>query len=281
MARSLLFVPGHSEKMLKKSLTMEVDEVVWDLEDSVPKIYKSLAREIITKVLCEYKLNQKPIWIRINSLDSKLITSDLRVIHPRIAGVILPKAESAHDITLLESKIMEIERVKGIAPGAIRINSILETPKGIWNALEIANSSRRLDAISLGAEDFTLHLGVDRTCEGIELNYARGRIVLAASIAGIHAIDSVYTDLNNENGLKKESELGRRMGFHGKFAIHPKQITIINQTFYPNEKSIILAKQIVSHFELAQKENLGVIKVEGMMIDLPIYKRAKLLLNQL
>lgn len=231
LTRSYLFVPGHREKMLKNSLKYNADALVWDLEESVPKIYKGIAREMICYYLDKVASAEKKIWVRINSLSVGVINTDLKVIHKNLTGIMLAKTETPDQIIELEQRIAYLEQKNELLPGSIKLHENLENALGVWNALGIACSTKRMEAISIGAKDFSHDIGVSRSKDGTELSHAKGRIILAAAIAKIHAVDTVFSDLQDVEGLQKESIYGKQMGFRAKFAIHPKQIPIINHVF--------------------------------------------------
>ncbi len=280
MIRSILFVPGNKEKMLGKSLGAGADSVVWDLEDAVPAAEKNEARRIIYKNLKELPAESVPVYVRINALTSNMLEADLEaIVHSNLYAVMLAKTETADDVVRLEEALVEIENKNGIEQGKIKIHCILETCLGVINAYSIASASDRVEGVSFGAEDFTLDLGTSRSKEGLELAHARGNTVLAAGAAKVAAIDTVYSDLSDEEGFVKECRLARQLGFRGKFAIHPKQVEAINREFSPSEKELEFAEKVVEAFARAQEANIGVITVDGKMIDQPVVEKAKQLLK--
>lgn len=280
ITRSILFVPGNKEKMVLKSLSLGADAVVWDLEDGVPLPEKDEARKTIRTALDTLQPGGAPVYVRINSLGANMLESDLKaVVHNNLYAVMLSKTEAPEEVERLENKLSELENKEGIRQGKIKIHCILETCLGVMQAYEIASSSLRVEGISFGAEDFTLDLGTSRSREGAELMHARGVVALAAGGAKVAAIDTVYSDLNDEEGLINECRLARQLGFRGKFAVHPKQIGVINREFSPSEKEIAFAEKVVEAFTRAQAENIGVITVDGKMVDPPIVERARQLIK--
>ncbi|MDR3289120.1 MAG: CoA ester lyase [Peptococcaceae bacterium] len=277
--RSVLFVPGHKEKMVVKSVNAEseTDGVVWDIEDAVPPSEKPAARQLIGKTLQE-GLPAKPVYVRVNALATKMTGEDLRaVVYPGLYAVMVPKVESKDDITAVSALLETLEQERGITE-KIKIHAIVETCLGVLKALEIVTSSDRIEGVSFGAEDFTLDLGTSRSREGIELAHARGLVVLAGAAAKVNIIDTVFSDLNDEEGLANECRGSRQMGFLAKFAIHPKQVPVINAAFSPTQAEIDFATRVVEAFAKAQAENIGVITVDGKMIDPPVVERARKLL---
>lgn len=279
IARSYLFVPGHKEKMLQKSLQCQADALVWDLEDAVPDVCKKEARDLILAHLRRLDHDVPSIWVRINNYKSKHFEWDLETLHPHLTGLILPKVESSKEIKLIEERLQTFEKDFRLPDGQIKLHASLETARGVWNALEIAESSPRMQGISLGAEDFTLDIGTERSRDGAELMYARGRIVLAAAVAGIAAVDTVFSDLQDKEGLRMESQLSYQLGFDGKFAIHPSQLPVIHRAFHPTPTQIAHAKKIHEAYEQDDGQ-MGVFQMDGKMIDLPIVHKAIQLLKR-
>lgn len=266
--------------MLAKSLASGADALVWDLEDGVPPAEKANARLTIRRALDALPAGSPVIWIRINSVVAGVLDEDLAaVVHPKLHGVLLSKAESAEQMQALDKGLAKWEKKLGVPSGAVRSHGILETAAGVASAQAIAKASSRVESISLGAEDFTLDLGTSRSKEGVELMYARGCIILAAAVARVQAIDTVYSDLQDEDGLAHESRLARQLGFRGKFALHPKQVAAINTAFSPSETELAFARKVVAAFAEAQSGPAGVIVVDGRMVDLPVAERARRLLE--
>ncbi len=266
--------------MVMKSLEVGTDALVWDLEDAVPLAEKDLARTTICTALTNLASTPKPIYVRINSLGTGMLQSDLtHIVHPGLYGVMLSKAESPSQVKELDHELTTLEAARGLPQGTIKIHSILETCLGVLNAYAIASASSRADGISFGAEDFTLDLGTSRTRDGMELAFARASVALAAGAAKVVAIDTVYSDLNDEEGLSRECRVARQLGYKGKFALHPKQIDIINREFSPSESELAYAERVVEAFNKAQEANIGVITVDGKMIDPPVVERARQLLR--
>jgi len=280
ITRTILFVPGNREKMLAKSLASGADALVWDLEDAVALSEKDLARATVGNALRNLDSNSKPIYVRINSVAAGMLEADLTAIVDRgLYGVMLSKAESPAQVQELDAVLTRLEKARGLPTGAIKVNCILETCLGVLGAYPIASSSSRLDGVSFGAEDFTLDLGTARTREGAELALARASVGLAAGAAKVLAIDTVYSDLNDEEGLARECQVARQMGYKGKFALHPKQIDIINREFSPSESELAYAEKVVEAFGKAEQAHLGVITVDGKMVDPPVVERARQLLR--
>jgi len=278
--RTMLFVPGDKERLLLKSLELGTDAVIWDVEDAVALPGKELARAAIGNALEAAPAKHVPIYVRINAFGTNLLDADLnQIVRPGLCGVILSKAESQEQVRELDSLLSLLERANGLSERAIKVNCLIETCLGVLHAYAIATASPRVAGVSFGAEDFTLDLGAARTREGNEVAYARAAVAVAAGAAKILAIDTVYPDLKDEEGLANECRRARQLGFKGKFAIHPKQLETINREFSPSEGELAYAEKVVIAFRKAEEEKRGVITVDGKMIDGPIVERAKLILR--
>lgn len=279
-ARTMLFVPGDKEKLLLKSLGLGADAVIWDLEDAVVPAEKETARAAVGRALGAAPAIHVPIWVRVNALGCNMLEPDLKqVVRAHVSGVVLPKTESAEQVQALDSTLSRLERANGLAEGTIKINCLFETCLGVLHAYAAATASRRVEGVSFGAEDFTLDLGTARMRDGHDLAYPRSAVALAAGAARIAAIDTVFTDLNDEEGLTNDCRMARQLGFKGKLAIHPKQLEIINREFSPSASEVAYAEKVLMAFRKAQEENRGVITVDGKMIDLPVVERARLTLR--
>ena len=278
--RSMLFVPGDKEKMLLKSLASGADSVIWDLEDAVALKEKQTARATICKTLQNIQSAHVPIYIRVNSLGTNMLDVDLdSVVQQGVYGILFPKAESSSQVKELDSILSRVEKQRGLPEDSVKVQCLLETCLGIIHAYAIASASPRVEAVCFGAEDFTLDLGTPRTRDGIESAYSRAAIAVAAGAAKILAIDSVYSDLNDEEGLVNECRMVRQLGYRGKFAIHPKQLDVINREFSPSESELAFAERIMEAFNRPENVNAGVITVDGKMVDAPILERAKRLVR--
>jgi len=276
----MLFVPGDKEKMLLKSLALGADSVIWDLEDAVALTEKQTARATICKTLQNIQSAHVPIYIRVNSLGTNMLDVDLdSVVQQGVYGILFPKAESSSQVKELDSIMSRVEKQRGLPEGSVKVQCLLETCLGIIHAYAIASASPRVEAVCFGAEDFTLDLGTPRTRDGIESAYSRAAIAVAAGAAKVLAIDSVYSDLNDEEGLVNECRMVRQLGYRGKFAIHPKQLDVINREFSPSESELAFAQRIMEAFNRPENVNAGVITVDGKMIDAPILERARRLVR--
>jgi citrate lyase subunit beta/citryl-CoA lyase len=267
--------------MLEKATGLGADGVIFDLEDAVPAREKEGARQMLGAFLAgRGVVGEAATFVRVNGLSSGHLEADLReVVQPSLRGVCLPKASTAADIHRLSLLLKEAEQASGLPWGSVGIIPLIETAKGVINAYQIAGASPRVLAIALGAEDLTLDLGVERSAEGLELLYSRSHLVIAARAAGIPAIDAIYPDLSDEEGLIREARLGRQLGFQGKLVIHPKQVDPVNAAFSPSPEEIAQARRIVQAFQTAQSAGSGVVLLDGKMVDMPVVARARRILE--
>lgn len=256
------------------------DTILLDLEDSVSVFEKDAARFLVKYALRYLDFSNTEVAVRINGMDTPYWKEDLEKIIPEKPDMIrLPKAETAEQIKKLDEEITRIEKKSGIKEGHTRIMVSIESAKGLKNAYEIATASPRMVAIAIGGEDFTADLGVKRTREGNELLVARGELVLAAKAAKVDVIDSVFTDVDDEEGLRIETEKAKAMGFTGKSVINPRQIPIVHDVFKPTEEEIKEAIKITRAIEEAYEKGSGVISLNGKMIDKPIVEKAQRVLE--
>ena len=281
LRRSMLFVPGNNPGMIRDAHIYGSDSIMFDLEDSVSVLEKDTARFLVYSALTTLHYGKKELVVRINDLNSKLGIDDLEAIVRAQPHVIrLPKTENANDVIQCEKEIERIEREAGIEVGKTRMMAPIESAEGVLNAKEIAFSSKRLIGIALGAEDYVTSLKTTRSPEGIELLFARSMIVNAARAAGIMALDTVYSDVNNEEGFRREAKLIKKLGFDGKSVINPRQIPPLHEVFTPSEKDLQKAYAIMDAIEEAKRRGSGVIALNGKMIDKPVVERAKYMIER-
>ena len=282
--RSLLFVPGDSEKKLEKGLASGADILLIDLEDSVGAERKQAAREITAAFLQGNRGTVSPrLFVRINDIASGLADDDLAAIMPSLpVGLLLPKSNSGKDVTHLSAKLNVHEARSGADEGSTQILAIItETAIGTLSAATYAGSSNRLIGLSWGAEDLSAAIGA-RTARNEDGAYtdvfrlARAVTILGASAAEVASIDTVYINFRDDAGLRRECAEAERDGFTAKLAIHPAQVPIINESFTPSAEAVAQARKIVDAF--AADPDAGVIGLDGVMFDRPHLKRAERLL---
>lgn len=278
--RSLVFVPGVRENMIEKARAFEADVIVLDLEDSVPPAEKERARQTVRRAIPTLAALGHTVHVRVNAVGSGLARDDLAaVVCPELSGVTLPKAESAQDIRDIDVLIREQELEHDVKPGTLALIPTIESARGVLRCEEICRASTRLAAITLGADDYTADLGVHRTREGRELDYARQVMAVCARAADILALDTPFADFRDEEGLIREAEWVRSLGFKGKYLIHPGQIGPVNRVFHPTEEEVAYARRVVEAFEEALARGEGAVQVDGRMVDPPVAKRAQALIE--
>lgn len=274
----MMFVPGNNPGMIRDVHIYPADSIMFDLEDSVAYTEKDTARLLVYNALKTLNFGKKEIVVRINDLSSGLGVMDLEAIVPAGVHVVrLPKTDSAQDVIDCEKEIARIERKHGIEVGSTGMMAAIESANGVLNAREIAHASDRLIGIALGAEDYVTDLKTTRA-DGIELLFARSMILNAARSAGIAALDTVYSDVNNEEGFIAEATLIKKLGFDGKSVINPRQIAPLHKVFMPSEKDLNKAYAIMEAIEDAKKRGSGVASLKGKMIDKPVVLRAQRLI---
>ncbi|MDW7669089.1 MAG: CoA ester lyase [Bacillota bacterium] len=278
--RSMLFVPGDNPGMLLNAGVLGADSVIFDLEDAVSLKEKDSARILVRNALNNLEYGKTEKIVRINGLNTKYWKKDLDQIIPASPDAVMPpKIETAEEIKKICDYISKIEKEKGMEDKKIKIIPIIETSLGIENSFQIAKGSPRLEALFLGAEDLTANIGAKRTKKGDEIFYSRSRIIIAANAAGIQAVDTPYTDINDEEGLKVDAVFAKDMGFDGKASISPRHVETINKVFTPSKEEIEFAKEVIDAINRAEKEGRGVISMNGQMIDAPIVDRANHILS--
>lgn len=276
--RSFMFVPGNSEKMLTKALGLEnLDVAMFDLEDGVPPADKEGARELVGEMLGRPP-GGPTRYVRINAIGTERMEADLpAVVLPGLAGLVLPKVDEADEVRLVDQRLSELEPRFGLANGSIQLIAAIESARGLLDAAAIARSSPRLVGMMFGAEDFGLDIGLSTNREGEarEMLYARSAFVIAAASAHVQAIDGVWPDIRDLDGVRRDAIQARRLGFSGKSTFHPGQIDIINEVFSPTAEDVDYARRLVAAFDAAQAAGQGSIAFGGQLVDRPIVERAR------
>ena len=275
LRRTLLYVPGNMPGMLQNIPVFDADGVMIDLEDAVPLAEKDAARALTASFLRTVRDRQREIFVRINPLDTKYAEADLREVLPALPdGIRLPKADHPEVVEKLDTRLTEMEEKLGLPIGTFTIIPSIESAVGILNVVETAASSRRIVALAFGAEDYTASMEIQRSKTGEELFHARTRVVWAAKAAGVQAIDSVFSDAGDMDGLRLETELVKRLGFTGKSLVNPRQIEVVHEVFRPKQQEIDEALEVMEAIARAREMGTGVISLRGRMIDAPVVKRA-------
>jgi citrate lyase subunit beta/citryl-CoA lyase len=280
--RSLHFVPGGQEKMMAKALTLPADGLILDLEDAVPPPLKPATRPIVRRWLETLDFGGRERWVRMNPIFTEHAVPDLEeTITARPDGYLVPKPRMAADVRRVAAELERLEEKHGLPFGSTRLILIAtETPEGLLNIAEVATASPRIAAISWGIEDLSAAMGLPRARDeaGRYLDiprYARVMCAVAASAAAVESLDTVYTDIPDLEGLRRECREGVAMGFSGKMSIHPGQIEVINQEFTPGTAEATEALALIAAFEEHAKKGAGAFAWKGQMMDQPHLTRAK------
>ena len=275
-----MFVPGNNPGMMADAHIYGPDSIMLDLEDSVTMAEKDAARLLVYNALKTIDYGDTEMVVRINPLNTPYGKKDVEAVVKAGVDVIrMPKTETADEVREVEAEILKWETELGCV-GRTKIMAAIESALGIVNAYPIATASKRMMGIALGAEDYCANLKTQRTSGdnpnfGLELLLARQTIVVAARAAGIDALDTVYSNLNDTETFRREVELIKTLGFDGKSIINPRQIEIINEVFAPKEKDIEKALKILAAIKEAEAKGSGVIAVNGKMVDKPVVIRAQ------
>jgi citrate lyase subunit beta/citryl-CoA lyase len=279
LKRSWMFVPGHREKMIDKALGLNADAIMLDIEDGVAPNEKNTARQLIGKALGRPKDPNSPArFVRINAIGHERMDADLdAVVRPGLEGLVLPKVETPEEVMKVDAILTQRERQKKMPAGGLKLLIAIESPRGLLNAPTIAGRSPRVCGLMFGAEDFGRELGLPTAREGEarDMLYARSALVIAAASAHVQAVDGVWVDLKDTEGLTNFARQSRRLGFSAMSSIHPSQIDPINQMFSPTLEEIDYATKVVQAFEEANARGDGSIAFGGQLIDRPIVERAR------
>ncbi|MGP6138761.1 citrate (pro-3S)-lyase subunit beta [Jeotgalibaca sp. A127] len=277
LRRTMMFVPASNAGMLRDAYIYGADSVMFDLEDSVSLKEKDTSRFLVYQAVKTIDYGNTETVVRINGLDAGGKDDVHAMVRAGIDVIRLPKTETAQDVLDTEAVIEEAERQCGRAVGSTKMMAAIEGPIGVLNALSIAQASDRLIGIAIGAEDYVTAMKTRRYPErnSEELFFARSMIVHAARAVGIAALDTVFSDVDDLDTLRKEVEFVKQLGFDGKSVINPRQIPVVNDVYTPSEKEIANAIDVVNAIEEAEARGSGVIALNGKMIDKPIVERAE------
>ncbi len=271
----MMFVPGNNPGMMADAHIYGPDSIMLDLEDSVSMAEKDTARLLVYNALKSIDYGDTEMVVRINPLNTPYGKKDIEAMVKAGVHVIrMPKTETAEEVREVEREIEKVETELGCV-GRTKIMAAIESALGVVNAYDIATASPRMMGIALGAEDYCANLKTQRSKGGDELRLARETIVVAARAAGIDALDTVYSNLNDMETFRNEVEFIKTLGFDGKSIINPRQIEVVNEVFAPTEKEIEKARAIVAAIKEAEKKGSGVIALNGKMIDKPVVIRAQ------
>ncbi|GKW40326.1 citrate (pro-3S)-lyase subunit beta [Pectobacterium parvum] len=280
LRRSMLFLPGANAAMLSNAFIYKPDSIMFDLEDAVSLREKDTARLLVFHALQHPMYRDIETVVRINQLSTPFGLLDLEAAVRGGADVIrLPKTDSTDDVDELEHHLVRIEKACGREVGSTRIMAAIESAVGVINAVAIARSSERMIGIALAAFDYVMDMQTERG-DGTELFYARCAVLHAARAAGIDAFDVVYSNVNDDAGFLKEVDLIRRLGFNGKSLINPRQIELLHNAYAPTQDEVDYSHLVIKAAEEGERAGLGVISLNGKMIDGPIIDHARSVLGR-
>jgi citrate lyase subunit beta/citryl-CoA lyase len=280
--RSTLILPVNIPRFVEKAYLRGADAVMLDLEDAVPLPEKENARKQVKSALMLAGRGGAEVFVRVNK-DPALLPEDLMAsVYPGLDGITLPKTESAEEVQELEAQVAKLEREHGFNPGQIELALLIESPRGLLNLEEIARSSGRVKSISLGPEDYCLELGVEPSREGTELYYPLSKLVTTCKANGIMPMGLLgsiggFRDLE---GFERAASRARQIGCEGASCIHPDQVEVLNRVFSPDSAKVEYARRVVEAFVEGLKRGTASVNVNGQMVDIPVYHRARLILNR-
>ncbi len=273
--RSMLYIPGNNAAMIQQGGVYGADSVLLDLEDSISPTEKDSARILLKHTIPTVDFYGAEVTVRVNHLDTPFGNDDLEEIVPiQPAALRLPKIESADDVHRVIQLVEEIETRHHLPHSRVTVHAMIETAVGVENAPEIATASPRVSAITIGGQDLAADMGIVLEKGSSGLDYASKRIIIAAKAAKIDVMDTVFVDVDDEDGLREATRYAKEIGFTGKAAINPRQIEIINDVFTPTEEEISKAIDIITAYNRHKASGIGVFALNGKMVDVPIVTRA-------
>ena len=276
LRRTMMFLNAQKPSLIKDPYIYQPDSIMLDLEDAVAEKEKDAARYSLYHALKEIDYRGCERVVRINGLDTDLWREDIRC---SVAGgcdsIRIPKTETAADVKLVEEAVEAAEKEFGIPEGSVLIMAALESAKGVVNAYEICTSSERLFGIALSGGDYSKDLQTTISGTGVEFMGARQNMIIAARAAKVQCFDTVWTNLDDMEGFRRETEMIHTMGFDGKSIINPRQINIVHEIYTPKEKDIIFAEKVIREIDEKSALGIGVFTVNGKMIDIAFYPGAK------
>ena len=276
LRRSMMFLNAQKPSLIKDPYIYKPDSIMLDLEDAVAENQKDAARYSLYHALKEIDYRGVERVVRINGLDTPHWKEDIRVcVAGRCDSIRIAKTESAADVHAVVEEMKKAEEEFGVEHGSILVMAALESCKGVMNAYEICQSSELLFGVALSGGDYTKDLQTTISGTGVEFQWARGMMINAARAAGVQCFDTVFTNLDDMEGFRKEVEMIKTMGFDGKSIVNPRQIAVTHEVFTPSEKEIIRAEKIVKEVDEKKAMGIGVFTVDGKMIDIAFYPGAK------
>lgn len=268
LRRTMMFMNAQKPGLIKDAYIYGCDSIMLDLEDAVAENQKDAARFSLYHALTTIDYGDTEVIVRINGLDTPHWQEDIRVcVAGGADGIRIAKCESARDVKTVEEHVLAAEREFGVEEGRTLLMAALESPKGILNAYEICTASDRMFGVAISGGDFRKCMQTKFDPSGIDMLAARGQMLIAARAAGIQCFDTVFTDLDDNEGFEAEVRQNKAMGFDGKSLINPKQIRLVHEIFAPTEKEVLQAEAMVSAFREAAAAGIGVFTVNGKMVD--------------
>jgi len=276
----MLYIPGNNPAMIQQGGIYGADSILLDLEDAVALNQKDAARTLVRNMMKVINFYDTEVCVRVNHLSTPFGLADLEEIVPlQPSAIRYPKTESPEEVAELLKIIERIEDRHGLPHNKMTLHAMIETAMGVQNVFNIASMFSRVDAITIGGQDLTADMNIIYTPDGLGIDFARKRIVMAAKASHIDVIDTVFPDVNDEEGLRKETEYAKAIGFTGKAVINPRQIDIIHEVFTPTEEEIRKAYRIVKEFRTNSAAGIGVFAIDGKMVDAPVVSRAEYILQ--
>lgn len=276
LRRTMMFVPGNNPGMIKDAGIYGADSIMFDLEDSVSLAEKYAARALVYEALQTVDYGDTELVVRINGIGTPYIDNDIRaMVKAGIDVIRLPKTETAEMVKELEKKVAVAEKEFGREEGSTKLMAAIESAKGVLHTEEIATASDRMIGMALSAEDYTTDMKTHRYPDGAELEFARNMILHACRAAGIAAFDTVFTNMNDVEGFRRETEHIHELGFDGKSLINPRQIDWVNEIYAPKKEDIFKAQRIIAALKEAEENGSGVVSMDGQMVDRPVVLRAQ------
>jgi citrate lyase subunit beta / citryl-CoA lyase len=280
--RTALFAPGNKERVMMKALDSGADAVILDLEDSVPNAAKADARTLVSQAIAAAaaRADRPAVYVRVNGTASRALDDDLSaVVQPGLDGIFLPKAESVEEVQRAAETIERCETTRGMTAHTVEIILMIESALGVYRCFDMLRASPRVATACIGGArdgDLQTDLGCSWSIEGTELMYARSKVLLDTRAAGkLYPLDGVYSDLEDDAGLRQDSRLSARLGYVGRTVIHPKQITPVREAYAVPEADVTYYREVVVEFEAAEKAGHAAIVIAGKLVDYAMYARAK------
>ena len=269
LRRTMMFMNAQKPGLIRDAYIYGCDSIMLDLEDAVAENQKDAARFSLYHALRSIDYGDTEVIVRINGLDTTHWQEDVRVcVAGGADGIRIAKCESAEDVRTVEKAVEAAEEEFGVEKGRTLLMAALESPKGILNAYEICTASERMFGVAISGGDFRKSMQTTPQPDGIDMLYARGHMILAARAAGIQCFDTVFTDLNDDEGFRREVLQNKAMGFDGKSLINPRQIRFVHEVYTPTEKEVVYAEKVVRSIRENTEKGLGVFTVDGKMIDI-------------